>query len=88
MIQCCLCPIDSLPVYSKRLVIVQLVIACYSSSYWFTGPETVADVTLEDDAVALGEPECLVRALQSGSIRYETREDGRVSWAAVVSKET
>lgn len=52
-------------------------------SYRFTGPETVAHVALEDDAVALGESERLVRALQGGPVGHEAREDGRVSRAAV-----
>ena len=43
--------------------------------------ETVAHVALEDDTVALGEPEGLVVALQSCSIRNETWEDGRVHGA-------
>lgn len=46
--------------------------------------ETVAHVALEDDAVALGETEGLVRALQRRALRNEAREDGRIHRAPAV----
>ena len=49
--------------------------------YRFAGTETVADVTLEDDAVAFGESEGLVGALQGRAIGNEAREDGRIGRA-------
>ena len=56
---------------------------CSDSDRW-AGPEAILDVALEDDAVALGEPEGLVGADEGVALRSEPREDGRVDGAALV----
>ena len=56
----------------------------FMGSYRFARSETVTNVTLEYNSVALGEAESLVGALQSCSVWHEAREDGGVRWAAVL----
>ena len=68
----------------KSVRAMKFVATLSSVSYRRTGPEAVLDVALEDDAVALGEPEGLVGADQGVSLRSEPREYGRVDGAALV----
>lgn len=54
------------------------------TSYRFTWSQTIFDITLEYNAVALGESERFVDGLQCIAVRCECWENGRIHWTTIV----